>query len=68
MDCFAAAPDDNSGVSLLSSSSWPSGWVTYSGIWPINVVSWTDYASNSYWYNMGTAGTTDYPSLHWERR
>lgn len=68
VDCFAAAPDDNSGVSLLSSSSWPSGWVTYSGIWPINVVSWTDYASNSYWYNMGTAGTTDYPSLHWERR
>jgi len=68
VDCFAVAPDSNSGVSPMNAGSWPSGWVNYTGIWPINVISWTDYSSNSYWYNLGTPGTTDYPTLHWERR
>ncbi len=65
-DCFAMAPDTNAGVALLP-GSWPSGWVQYTGIWPINTSTWTSYSGNSFWYDMGTAGSV-YPTLQWERR
>ncbi len=65
---YAAAPDTNSGVSQLSDSWPPSGeWIKYTGIWPINTLGWTDYSSNSYWYSVGSPGTS-YPILQWERR
>ncbi len=66
-DCYALAADENSGVSQLPGSWPPSSWITYTDIWPINTSGWTNYASNSFWYSIGTQGTV-YPTLQWERR
>ncbi|MCD8042706.1 MAG: hypothetical protein LUH10_06540 [Tannerellaceae bacterium] len=66
-DCYAVAPDTNTGVSQMP-GAWPPGsWVAYTGIWPINTSSWTNFNSNKFWYQVGTPGVS-YPVLQWERR
>ncbi len=66
-DCYAMALDNTTGVTLFADNV-PSGWVTYTGIWPINTTGWTSYAGNSFWYSMGQPASGIYPSLQWERR
>ncbi|MCD8080703.1 MAG: hypothetical protein LUF04_09950 [Bacteroides sp.] len=64
-DSYSVWPDTTSGVQQLP-ASWPTGWVDYTGIWPVNTSGWTE--SNSFWYDLGTQGTENYPILQWERR
>jgi len=63
---YSILPDTNNGVQQLP-GSWPSGWITYTGKWPINSIAWLNGSSNSFWYSVGSASGT-YPTLQWERR
>ncbi len=63
-DSYSILPDSTSGVQQLL-ASWPS-WSTYTDIWPVNTSGWTE--SNTFWYDLGTQGTENYPILQWERR
>jgi len=65
-DSYAMLPDYNNGVRQMN-TSWPSGWITYTGKWPINTIGWLNGSSSSFWYSVGSAPST-YPTLHWERR
>lgn len=63
---YTQMPDINEGVTQFT-ASWPSGWITYEGIWPQYYTGWLTNSSNSFWYKEGAAPST-YPTLHWERR
>ena len=65
-DSFSSLTDTNGGVRQFS-NAWPSGWVTYQGIWPINTVGWLSNPVNSFWYNLGSSPST-YPILQWQRK
>lgn len=65
-DSFSALSDTNGGVRQFS-AAWPSGWVTYLGIWPINSTGWLSNSTSSFWYSTGGA-PNNYPILQWQRK
>ncbi len=62
-DSYSVLPDATPGVQQMP-GSWPSGWSSYTDIWPVNTSGWT----GGFWYDLGAQGTENYPSLQWERR
>ncbi len=63
---YSMLPDPNNGVSRFV-NTWPSGWVHYTGKWPIYTMGWINNNSTSFWYSLGSA-PANYPSLQWERK
>ncbi|HCO68278.1 MAG TPA: hypothetical protein DIT04_11060 [Dysgonomonas sp.] len=66
IDSFSSLADGNGGVRQFA-DAWPSGWVTYQGIWPVYTIGWLSNPANSFWYDTGGA-PGNYPVLQWQRR
>ena len=65
-DSYTDKADNTAGVRQFA-DAWPSGWASYSGIWPINTTGWLSDPANSFWYTDGAAPST-YPTLQWQRK